>query len=79
MSMSTAHRPYSTSSKATPATTAMVKALKTRCSMAGIIGASALPFGVINENSLTTLAVPPSALSRRGIEPHAEARVLQTP
>ena len=49
MSMSTAPRPYSTTSKATPATTAMVRTLKTRCSMAGIIGPRALAFGVMSE------------------------------
>jgi hypothetical protein len=57
MSMSTAHRPYITTRKATTHTTAMVMTLKTRCSMAGIIGPSALPFGVMSEKRLATFAV----------------------
>jgi hypothetical protein len=57
MSMSTADRPYSATSKAMPATTAMVRTLKTRCSMAGIMGPSAPAFGVMSEKRMATFAV----------------------
>ena len=49
MSKNTCIRPYSQSGEVTPITTAIARALKTWCSMAGIIRASALPFGVTSE------------------------------
>jgi hypothetical protein len=51
------HRPYVTTRKATTDTTAMVRTPKTRCSMAGIMGASALAFGFTSEKRLATFAV----------------------
>lgn len=50
-------RPSSTTSNVTPATTAMVRVLKKRCSTAGIIGPSALAFGVMSEKRLAIFAV----------------------
>ena len=65
MSRSIWCRPSSTTSKVTPATTAMVRVLKKRCSMAGIIGPSALAFGPMSEKQLAVFSV--SALEFVGV------------